>query len=438
MMRVSILKIFKFVQQYKIFSIVMWAVLSATVQAMTLENAIESAVKLDPTLRASKFNLMATEENIAVARSRFLPQIALQGSSNQLTQTTTQDLNTGGSVSRSFSGPSVNHQFVIRQALLRPKDLSSLRYSELQLQYVQLKFKYDLSDLKNRVISAWIDLLGAQIIEEAFSKPLPYIKLAAKQERSKLEQGDSTKDLVMEADAQYLSAKATYVQAVETLKAKKSVFEKLTGIPAVNVRNNKFDLVPKPLILESEKSATWERVRETSLELQMSQLQEMMQIEKIKIAEADHKPTLDLLATVNMAKNDATSTQGYQYKNKQIGIQYLVPLYSGGSVSSAVRQATLASESSKFETEALNLKVQIEFENNWGQLISSGYRQNAMYVSLLSVDEQLKATNRQVELGVKTLSELVPLDLSYARRLNDLVNVAQDHLRIQFKLKLKI
>ena len=139
-----------------------------TSQALTLEEAIESAIKVDPSLRASKFNVMATEENIAIARSRLLPQVSIQGSSNQLTQTTTQELASGGSSSRSFTGPSVNHQFVIRQALLRPKELSALRYAELQTQYMELKYKSDVKDLRNRVITAWIELLGAQQIAQAY------------------------------------------------------------------------------------------------------------------------------------------------------------------------------------------------------------------------------------------------------------------------------
>ena len=34
------------------------------------------------------------------------------------------------------------------------------------------------------------------------------------------------------------------------------------------------------------------------------------------MAEADNKPTLDLIAAANLVEDDTTSTQGYQYKNK--------------------------------------------------------------------------------------------------------------------------
>ena len=407
-------------------------------QAVTLEDAIESAKKVDPTLRASKLNQMATDENIEIARSRFLPQISLQGSSSQLTQTTTQDIPTGGSASRSFTGPSVNHQFVIRQALFRPKELSLLRYAEMQTQYMELKYKFDLAELKSRVINAWIELLGAQKIVKAYERPLTFMQAAARQERSKFEQGDSTREVMLEADSQYENSKATYIQAVETLKAKQSAFERLTSISAVEMLEKELDLAPAAVITEAAKSSAWVNLRDTSIELQMAELQEVMQLERVKMAEADNKPTLDLLAAINLAQNDATSTQGYQYKNKQLGVQYSVPLYSGGGNSSAVRQANLISESSKIETEALKLKVQIEFDNNWSQLVGAAYRQIATFQSLQSAEEQLKAIKRHVELGVKTLGEEAIVESSYSRRLSDLVVITQDYLKLKFKLKYNI
>ena len=236
-----------------------------TSQALTLEEAIESAIKVDPSLRASKFNVMATEENIAIARSRLLPQVSIQGSSNQLTQTTTQELASGGSSSRSFTGPSVNHQFVIRQALLRPKELSALRYAELQTQYMELKYKSDVKDLRNRVITAWIELLGAQQIAQAYERPLHLMQVATKQERARYEHGDSTKDAVMESEAQYENSKATYFQALETLKVKQSAFEKLTKIPADALAGKKLVIDSLPVFSEAGKVVLWANFQDASL-----------------------------------------------------------------------------------------------------------------------------------------------------------------------------
>lgn len=411
--------------------------LALSTQAVTLEDAIESAIKVDPSLRASKFNVMATEENIAIARSKLLPQVSIQGSSNQLTQTTTQELASGGSSSRSFSGPSVNHQFVIRQALLRPKELSALRYAELQTQYMELKYKSDVKDLRIRVINAWIDLLGAQQIVQAYEKPLPLMQAAAQQERARYEQGDSTKDAAMEAKAQYENLKATYIQAVETLKVKQSSFENVTKIPAAALVGKKLSTESLPVFSVADKGLLWSKFQETSLELQMAKFQQKMQLERLKMAEADHKPTIDLLAAVNLAQNDATSTQGYQYRNKQIGVQYTVPLFSGGGFTASTRQASLGYEASLAEGDALFIRLTNEFDIAWGLMLSNLSRQSAMHVSLSSGLEQVNASYRGLELGVKSVADIANTELAFARKMNDYISLTQEYVRSILKISSK-
>jgi protease secretion system outer membrane protein len=393
---------------------------SVAAQAVTLEDAIESALKVDPSLRASKFNVLATEENIAIARSRLLPQVSLQGSSNQLTQTTTQELPTGGSSSRSFTGPSVNHQFVIRQALLRPKELASLRYAELQSQYMELKFKSDVKDLRTRVIHAWIDLLGAQQIAQTYERPLHLMQIAAKQERAKYVQGDGTKDAVLEAEAQYENSKATYIQAVEKLKTKQSTFEILTKIPAAALIEKKLSIDSMPVFSMADKAILWANFQDSSLERQMAKLQEQMQLERVNMASADHKPTLDLLAALNLAKNDATSTQGYQYRNKQVGVQYTVPLFAGGAMAAGSRQASLGYETSLAEGEALNLRVEMDFNYAWAQAFGGKHKQNALLNALFSSEEQATAIRRGFELGLKSIAEIAAVEMNKSRKEVDL------------------
>jgi len=410
--------------------------ISLSAQAVTLDEVIEIALKIDPTLRASKFNLQATEENIALAKAKLLPQVSLQGTSSQLTQTTIQDLPTGGSSSRSFTGPSVNHQLVMRQAIFRPKDLSSLRYAELQTEYMQLKYKLDLAELKSRVSSSWIELIGAQQISLAYQRPLTSMKLAAMQERAKLDQGDGTKDVLMEADAQYENAKATYQQAVEILKTKQIAFEKLTTISSDQLANKKYVSRQVKEMPEAEKVIIWENRRIASLELQMAKLQESMQLERVKNAEADHKPTLDLIAAVNLAQNDATSTQGYQYKNRQLGVQYIFPIYSGGGVNAAVKQAYFSYESSQLESQIQHSRIENDFYLSWSQLAGIVKRKNALVYSIVSAKEQLNAAKKGFDHGVKTLNDIALSEMNLSRREVEFVSLAQEYYRLKIKLKL--
>jgi outer membrane protein TolC len=396
---------------------------------VTLSEAIESAMSVDPTLRASKLNLLAAEENIAMARSRLLPQVSLQGTTSQLTQTTSQEVTGGADISRSFTGPSANHQIVIRQALFHPKDLSTINFAILQTSYLELKFKQDVKDLRLKVVNAWLDFQGAKQIADAYELPLAIMKAAYEQEKSKYEQGDGTRDVVSESEAQFINASVTHKQAIIALQAKKAVFEKLISFPAEVVIGKNFAALPIEFFTDIQKEFAWLVFKDRSLELKMNYVQEMMQLQRVEIAQSEHKPTLDLLATVNFAKNDATSTQGYKYRNQQVGIQYTFPIYAGGGIASNTKQANYAYMASLEESAASLNKVQNEFENLWAQLQGLKLRQSSMFGLYISAKEQEYAVIKAYELGVKTKAEVAAATNTLSKRLIELISMSQDYYK---------
>ena len=162
-----------------------------------------------------------------------------------------------------------------------------------------------------------------------------------------------------------------------------------------------------------------------------------MQLERVKMAEADHKPTIDLLVALNLAQNDATSTQGYQYRNKQVGIQYILPLFAGGGSTAATRQAILGYEASLAESDALSLRISNEFDLSWSLLISNLSRQRAMLIALSAGQEQLNASYRGLDLGVKTIAENANSELIFARKMNDYISITQEYIRSILKINAK-
>lgn len=395
--------------------------------AISLQEAFENAVKVDPSLRASRYNQEASSENSVIAKSRLLPQVSLQGASNQLTQTTTQDIPGGTSVSRSFTGPSINHQLVIRQGLLRPKDIYALNFAELQAMYGEVKYQADLSDLWARVTFSWIDLVGAAQLVDVYERPLKPLLAAAMQEKSRLIQGDGTKDASIEAEAQYQLAYATHYQALQTLKSKQQAFEVLTQVDTKSILNLRLDLNPMPQFSEIDRDSLWVNARNNSFDIRFTALQELMQRERVGMAKADHMPTLDLVAALNVARNDATSTQGYRYSNNQVGLQYIVPIYSGGLFSAAVRQASLALEASLADKEAVSNRVDGDFRALWALWLGQIARVRAGFQMMESSRVQLKATELSHLHGVKTLMEVANAELTFSRRIADQVNLVMDY-----------
>jgi protease secretion system outer membrane protein len=251
---------------------------------------------------------------------------------------------------------------------------------------------------------------------------------------AKLNQGDGTKDAAVEAEAQYQIAHATYQQALQSFNAKQRTFEILTHIDSKFAQNVKLDLKPTPIFSENDRDRLWSRAREKSFELRFAEIQELLQRERVRMAKADHLPTLDVMAAWNVARNDATSTQGYRYQNNQIGIQYMVPIYAGGSISATERQAALALKASIADREAVANRLEGDFRLLWSAWLGQSARVQASYKLLESSKEQLRATQLSYSYGVKTLMEVANAELVLSRRLADQTNAVIEYQKYTARL----
>jgi outer membrane protein TolC len=408
--------------------------LATTAEAISLQDAFQQAQRIDPTIRSSKFNQDAFAENVEIAKSRLLPQVSAQGANNQLTQTTTQDAVGAASVSRSFTGPSINHQIVIKQALIRPKDLAAIRLAELQDQYGQLRHQLDIGELRMKVTNAYFDCISANLILNEYKKVVPKMLAAAEQENIKLSLGESTIDAVVEAKAQAENINSLLFQSVQTKKSKYKIFELLTSIDPHEINQEEIKIRDFINYSNQSKNDALINFKEKSLELNLAKVTELMQKSKLLMSKADDMPTMDLLLAVNVAKNDATSTQGYQYKNKQIGIQYSIPLYSGGAGRSAIRQANYIYESSLADSDSIEQKINIEFENTWASFLSALSRQNSNDKLFNASLIQEQAIERSYELGVKTSLDVAYARMSTVRRKIELINSDVEVNKFYYKL----
>ena len=313
--------------------------------------------------------------------------------------------------------------------------MSALKFAEYQSQYSDIKYLSDFSELWLRVAYAYIDVIGTQQIVEAYKKPLSNMFNAAKQEKLRFEIGDGTKDSAGEAEAQYQQAKAYYVQAQQSLWAKQRHFEIITQIEAAKLKEIKLTLKTKSIIDLENQVDTWLQYKEKSNELRLAQLQIEMQKERLKMAKAENMPVLDLLASWNIARNDATSTQGYRYKNNQIGVQYSMPLFAGGGITASERQAAKTLEASMQDAVAISNKVESEFNILWSTVQGLIARADANYHLTESAKVQIIANTLSYKNGVKTLNDVANAEALESRRSVEQINLIIELQKNLIKLK---
>ena len=406
---------------------------STAAHAQSLKEAIEGAILGDPTLRSASLNKDATSENVALARSRLLPQVTLQGTDQKITQTTSQDTLLGRS-DKTFSGPSKNYQISIRQALIRPREVLGLSIAQSQKESGEIKYQTELADTRVKAANAWLEAVSSAKAQAIYEKSLEGFIKSASQEAARFSKGEGTKDGAMEAQAQLQNAKAMLADARLASEAKRRNFTLVTKIPLQGGLDAEFPQLKETFLNAISQEELWQRILQSSNDLQAAKAVEEIQKTRLRQSGMDHLPTLDLIASVNQAQNDATSTQGLRYQNKQIGVQFTVPIFSGGGINAAQRQALSVYEASQADRQALEQKIESEFLGVWATQQGLVEKIAAAQSAVDASSEQLKAAQKGFSLGLRTWAELANAQNTLARRQVDQIGAYLSLYKTQLRI----
>ena len=406
---------------------------SEGVFSQSLNNTLQAAWGNDPSLQSAAANRVAAKENIGIARSRLLPQANVQGSNSNLSQTTTQNTNLGPQAN-AFRGTSYNYTLSIRQGLIRPRDWVGLDLGRQQAFYGELKFQSAKSDVWNRAANAWIDLLSAQMTKMTFTKAIQTIAESAKQETQRFEKGDGTKDSMIEAQAQLKQAKAMLSDAELNVKSKLKAYQTLSGLDSSDWMDRRLPNENRINFNAFGKEVLWERIEDETPELLAAQAVERINQIKSQQSKYDTYPTLDAFGQSTNAQNDTTNTLGYQYRNNQVGVQLSYPLYAGGGLEATKRQAIATYEASIADRESLSIRIQNQFDGDWAAQAGFFEKANAAQALVLAAQEQKKAIEMGIQLGLRTWTDLSNAVLLLARRETDLNSVLVNLYKLQSRI----
>ncbi len=383
--------------------------------AVDLPTALQAALVSDPTLASAVANRNAALENVSIARAKLLPQLSLQGSQQRLNQTTTL-----GDKSSSFEGPTINTQLTLRQALYRPRDFAGLEIGRLQADYGEAKLLAAQSDLWVRTTEAWLDVLTAQAAHDIFERTLVSVAVAADQEKKRFSAGEGTRDVMSEAAAQLSLARAQSIESTLNLQARVQAFNVLTRLGVTEFNDQRLPKEAKFGFIPGSEEEFLGHVLAVNPELSAARTTELVFEKRVSQNFSDHMPSLDLIGSLARGENDtANSVLGTQYNKSVIGLQLLVPIYSGGGVSATHRQSVAVYEASKLDREALIHRLTTQIGADWKSLAG----QRARAAAALELVQSAREYRRSIELGIKaglrTWADLGAADLQLARRENE-------------------
>jgi len=373
-----------------------------------LVNAYRDALANDATFLASRSALQAARENVPQARAGLLPQVS---ASAQRTQNQTDQLQTNQLLRQQAwthpSYPAEAGALSLRQPLYRRLNWAQLSFAEAQVAAAEASFEKDRQDAGLRVAGAYFDVLLAQTKVRALQAQLEAYTGQLKLAERAFAAGQGTRTDIDDARARALQAKADLVDANYVLDNSRRTLAALIGkMPSVLA-----DVVPARLPLapaEPAALAHWVQQMETANpELASLRRQVEMAEQDIEKQRAGHHPTLDLIAARQYGSNENVNSINTRYFTNYLGVQASLPIFSGGGVSAAVRQAEANLEKARYQLEAARQRLGVDTQKYFSGVAQGVEKVRASEAALEAADQALISTRKSVQAGTRTTVDVL-------------------------------
>jgi outer membrane protein len=384
----------------------------------------------DPVWLAAQAGYQAGIEKAPQGHALLLPTLGLSASKSESDQQVTLPMSSNtyhygtDAYAIQLTQPLYNKQ----NAAVYAQGLAGANQSELELETAR-------QDLILRTSHAYFDVLAAQdaldfvILEkESISKQLTLA-------RRNFAVGNATLVDVHEAQARYDIAAAQQITATNFLEVRKEALRVLTGNePGTLTRlETKLDLQgPEPANMNQ-----WVEISVNGNQRIKSQ-QEAVVIarQEVEKSRGGHLPTLDL--TASRAYSDAGgSVLGFAIESttNQVGLQFQMPLYQGGGISSKVRESVAQLEVASQRLDQTRRLVAQQVRESYLDVINGVARVQALEQARISNERALESTVIGYERGVRTGVDVLNAQRELFRTRLSLSQARYEYLISRLRLK---
>ncbi len=369
--------------------------------AENLNQVYLDARAYDAQFAAARYSLQASQEKLPQGKALLRPTLNLTAS---VVQTY---------LDSEFKGPTTQpagqrdyrthaYTFTLTQPLYRPQNYAQYNQSELQVKQAESVFGQANQDLILRVAQAYFDFLAAQDTLALVRAQKTAIAEQLAQAKRNFEVGTATITDTHEAQARFDLAGAQEISALNDVEARGRALQQLTGKEYESVKPLRADIRlarPNPENMQSwvdlaEKQSYPVLIQEAGVEIANLET---------KRNRGGHYPTLDAVATAGQGFQTGSQlgTVGSDTTNATIGLQFALPLYSGGAVSSREREAAANYEKARQDLENARRASALATRQSYLAVINGVAQVGAFEQALVSTQSALDSNRLGYEVGVR-------------------------------------
>lgn len=404
--------------------------------ALGLLQAYQEALQNDPTYLSAMHENEAGQQNKVLGRSNLLPTLsASYASSSNRADVTAQNLS--GTAKPSTTHPDYTSKIAsltLRQPILNLDGVARYRQGIAQSDYSAALFEARTQNLMLRLVSAYTD---AQYVQYQLTLAIGQRDFYAEQMRVNartLEKGEGTKTDMLETQAKHDMAQAQVFEADDNLLNARNALAAIVGheVTQLDGLSERFRVEP----MRADGFAAWQQI---ALERNAEILAQRQSVEVARLDigknRAGHTPRFDFIASYSNNQGETINTYNQESTVRSIGFQLSIPLYSGGSVTAATRQAVSNHEKAVSDLDAKVKQILVELRKQYGLASSSAARIDALVKSVDSATLLIGATRQSILGGVRINLDLLNAQQQLFGAERDLAQARYNYLLSYLRLR---
>ncbi len=364
-----------------------------TAQAESLREALSTAYLHNPTLKAARAQLRATDEGVARARSGYRPTIVASGDASFVDT----DIK---SVGKMDYYPQ-NYSVTVSQPIFRGfRTINAIRGADAAVEAGRENLRSSEHQVLLSAVTAYVNVVRDQALLNLQRNNLKVLREQLKAAQDRKDVGQATNTDVAQAEASVAGARSALSAARAQLQASRATYAQVIGKEPSRLR----DPGPTRSIPRSLKEAL--RIGEgENPSILAAILNERAQEYVVKQAKGELLPEMAVQASYT---HSLETSAGYERQNTTtVTGKITVPLYQGGEVHARIRQGIETQMALRYQIDAAREQVRASVISAWGTFTASR-------VQILSDNAQVDANRvaldgvrKQAEVGEQTVLDVL-------------------------------
>ena len=399
-----------------------------------LEDIYELALQNDPLLKSAEASFRAGKESKRQGIAGLLPSLSISGSTNwnesRIEETLIDEYN-----SNNYSGN-------ISQPLFRLDKWFKFKQGKALSEGAAAEFAFQQQETMIRVASSYFNVLNAIDSLNAAKAEEEAIGRQKDMAKKRFEVGLAPITEVHETQAAYDLSVVSRIAREGQLDTAKEVLAAIIGAstPLLSPLSDEFPItLPDPMERE-----LWVKLAlENNYQLKAARLNQVAAKNSARASGASHLPNIDIVGRVTKSTSQSGQFGGFiqnpisglEQDNRQYGIQVTLPLFAGGAISSARRQAYAIYDRTKEQALYTERSVIKDVRSNHYNVQTQVANVKARKQALTSAASALKATEIGYEAGTRNVVDLLQAQRGLYTAQRDLAGARYEYIISMLRLK---